>query len=501
MNPQRTFVSILSILASLSAAAQTDPVHGERPDALVIRNVTYVDGAGVPARGPATIVVRNGKIDSILGATAPVPKMDGDVRIIDGTGKYALPGFINMHTHLHGPWGFNSLPLQFIYDLWLACGITTVRDVGSVAAATLEERDRSAAGEIAAPRIFAYLWFPSGTLTGGLNTAERLDEQWLRAEVRRLKKMGADGMKLRHFDRDTVRVVMDEAKKQGLRVAHHVGVEDFDALDNTALGTTTIEHWYGIPEAAIPGVQDFPADFTYGNELLRFRYAGRVWREADPERLTRVLQSMVDAEVGWDPTFAIYEAARDLQRALTQPAFRDYLHPALARYFEPDPTKHGSFFFGWTNTDEVYWRENYRLWMDAVKDFSDRGGLVTTGEDAGFIYQLFGFCYLRELQLHEEAGFHPLEVIQHATQNGAIALGKERELGRIRPGHTADIVIVNGNPLENLQVLMPRGLNETLDAQSGGGIAWTIKDGIPYRAETLLEHARSVVAEARNSKQ
>ncbi len=491
-------LAIVMLTGSI-AAAQTAPTHGERPDILVIRNVTYVDGAGVPARGPSTIVVRDGKIDSIVGATAPLPKFDGDIRIIDGTGKYALPGFINMHAHLHGPWGFNSLPMQFIYDLWLACGITTVRDVGSVATATLEEREKSTSGEIAAPRIFAYLWFPSGSVTGGLNTAERLSEKWLREEVRRMKAMGADGMKVRHFDRDTLTVVMDEAKKQGLRVAHHVGVEDFDALDNAALGTTTIEHWYGIPEAAIPGVQEFPADFTYGNELLRFRYAGRVWREADPERLDTVLQALVDADVGWNPTFAIYEAARDLQRALTQPAFRDYLHPALARYFEPDPSKHGSFFFGWTNTDEVYWRENYRIWMDAVKRFSDMGGLVTTGEDAGFIYQVFGFCYLRELQLQEEAGFHPLEVIQHATQNGAKALGQDGNLGRIRPGHTADIVVVNGNPLENLQVLMPRGLNETLDAQSEGGVEWTIKDGIPYHAETLLKDARDIVAEARAS--
>ncbi len=118
-----------------------------------------------------------------------------------------------------------------------------------------------------------------------------------------------------------------------------------------------------------------------------------------------MLQNLVDKGVAWDPTFAIYSASRDLQRAITQPAFRDYLHPAVEKYFAPDPTKHGSYFFGWTNTDEVYWKENFRIWMDAVKQFEELGGVVTTGEDAGFIYQLFGFCYLRELQLHEEAGF------------------------------------------------------------------------------------------------
>jgi hypothetical protein len=495
----KRLAALAALLLSGMAAAQTDPVHGERPDALIIRNVTYLDGAGVPARGPATILIQNGRIESILGATAPVPSIEGDVRIIDGTGKYALPGFINMHAHLHRPWGLTEFPLQYIYNLWLACGITTVRDVGSMATITLEERERSANGEVAAPRIFAYLWFPGGSLIGGLNKAEQFTKEWLEEEVRRLKEMGADGLKLRHFDRDTVAYIMSEARAQGLPVAHHVGVENTDAFDNISFRTTTIEHWYGIPEAAIPGPQNFPADFTYANELLRFRYAGRVWREADPEKLDAVLQSMAQMGVGWNPTFAIYEAARDLQRALTQPAFDDYLHPALERYFEPDPAKHGSFFLGWTNTDEVYWKENYRLWMDAVKRFSELGGVVTTGEDAGFIYQLFGFCYLRELQLHEEAGFHPIEVIQHATHNGAKMLGQTETLGRIKPGYAADLVIVNGNPLANLQVLMPRGLDQTLDQQGEGGIEWTIKDGISYSAEVLLEEARAIVSEARST--
>ena len=296
-----TLTLMFPLICATVASAQTDPIHGERPDALVIRNVTYVDGAGVPARGPATILIQDGHIESILGATAPIPTIDGDVRIIDGTGKYALPGFINMHAHLHGPWGISAFPLQYIYDLWLACGITTVRDVGSMAPILLEERERSAKGEIAAPRMFAYLWFPTGSVTGGLNKAELFTEDWLRKEVRRLKGMGADGLKLRHFDRETVAIVMDEANEQQLPIAHHVGVESMDALDNARFGTTTIEHWYGIPEAAILGPQNFPSDFTYANELLRFRYSGRVWREADSDRLENVLNNLVKRQSRLEP--------------------------------------------------------------------------------------------------------------------------------------------------------------------------------------------------------
>ena len=90
--------------------------------------------------------------------------------------------------------------------------------------------------------------------------------------------------------------MLDEARKVGLRVAHHAGVEETNAWDDVRLGTTSIEHWYGIPDAAIPaGRQNFPADYNYRDETDRFRWAGRLWREADPGRLSALLDSMVAA--------------------------------------------------------------------------------------------------------------------------------------------------------------------------------------------------------------
>lgn len=508
---QRFILFLLILSLAAPAAAQSPdlpaaPRHGHRSDALIIRNATVVDGSGTPARGGMTIVIEENRITSMYAEEAArvpgftAPPVQGDVREIDAEGQYVLPGLINMHAHTYGPWGLAVFPNEYIYKLWLACGVTTVRDVGSVAVLILNERKKSAANEIIAPRIYAYLWFPSGIIGSALTTEASLTEASIRETVRALNDRGADGIKLRGFDREATRIIMDEANRVGLRTAHHVGVENMNAWDNAEFGTTTIEHWYGIPDAAVPGIQDFPADFDHSNELHRFRYAGRLWREADPEKLQQVLQALADADVAWNPTFAIYEASRDLQRAVTHPAFDDYLHPALAAFFEPDPAKHGSFFFGWTSTDEAYWKENYRIWMDAVVDFDRRGGLVTAGEDAGFIYQLFGFCMLRELQLQEEAGFHPVEVIQHATSNGAIALGEGDRLGRLRPGYLADLIIVNGNPMEDLNVLTPRGLHDALDHQGQGGIEWTIKDGIPYHAPTLLKDVREIVAEARQAR-
>ena len=201
----------------------------------------------------------------------------------------------------------------------------------------------------------------------------------------------------------------------------------------------------------------------------------------------KVLDGMVAANVAWDPTLDIYEASRDLQRAQTNPAFAEYLHPTLEEYFRPNPANHGSYFIGWTSTDEAYWKENYQIWMRALREFDKRGGLIGAGEDAGFIYQMYGFGLIRELELKQEAGFHTLKVIQQATGNNAKILGQEDKLGRVRPGFAADLIVVNGNPLENLKVLYPTGVDEIKDGKSvrTGGIEWTIKDGIAYFVPTL----------------
>ncbi len=484
-------ITIISFISSTTLTAQkTTAQHGHRVASLVIFGGIMVDGVGTPAEGPVDIVIRNDRIERIARSSEKAKYMQSADAVIDARGKYVLPGFINMHNHIHAAPAGVPQSLQYQFNLWLGAGITTNRLLGGRAKEVRKLIRQSESGEIAAPRIIYYAWFPGGKT-----------EDEIRSAVRRIKASGATGMKCWGIDRDTFRIAADEARKLGLQIAHHVGVEDANALDDADMGTTTIEHWYGIPDAALDGVQSFPADFNHADELDRFRYAGRLWREVDQEKLRTVLRRLVEKGVAWDPTFAIYEASRDLQRALTNPAFADYLHPALKRFFTPSPEHHGSFFAGWSNTDEVYWKENYAIWMRAVRDFERLGGVVTTGEDAGYIYQIYGFAYLRELQLHEEAGFHPLEVIRHATYNGARALGMEHEIGRIKAGFSADLIVVDGNPLANLQILLPQGLNPVLDQQRDGhgGIEWTIKQGFTYHAPTLFKQAREIVRETRKN--
>jgi hypothetical protein len=499
MMPRYLFATVVAIALAGTAAAQNNgaaPTSGKRVRRLLIHNAMVVDGNGTPASGPKDIVIENNTIADVI-ALDPVAVARGGQgpaqadAVIDASGKYVLPGLINAHAHIQEERGGKPQPLEYELNIWLSCGITTIRDVGSDTKRALELRKQSAEGEIAAPRIFVYPMFGRAR-----NAAEAV------ARVRSLKQMGADGIKILGIDRDIMAAMEDEAHKLGLRIAHHAGVEETNAWDDIKFGTTSIEHWYGIPDAAIEGgVQNFPATYNYNNETDRFRYAGHLWREAKPERLGKVLDGMAQAHVAWVPTLDIYEASRDLQRAQNQPWFAEYLHPTLAEYFQPNPKNHGSYFIGWTSTDETYWKENYRLWMAALRDFDGRGGLIGMGDDAGFIYQMYGFGLLRGMELHQEAGFNPIKIIQQATGNNAKILGQEDRLGRVRAGFAADLIVVNGNPLENLKVLYPTGTEEIRDGKTvhTGGIEWTIKDGIPYHAPTLMARVKEIVARARQA--
>jgi len=479
------FIVLIS-LASKLCFAETPKLHNQNNEELLIINALVVVGVGTPAEGPYDIFIKNGMIETISGSRDDSGIRGGIKNQLDADGSYVLPGFINMHAHIMDSRADIDMAQPYQYYLWLASGITTIRDVGSDLTKSLVERKKSADHEIIAPRIFLYpgIW------------GNHKDKE-VKKLINDYYKKGVDGLKFGMMDRQTFIAASAEANRLKLPVANHVGVEDMNAWDNIKAKTTSIEHWYGVPDAALLGVQEFPVDMNYSNELHRFRYAGRLWREADLDKLDTVLDGLVKAGVAWDPTLVIYEASRDLQRAITSPWFKDYLHPGLEKFFKPSSDSHGSFFWGWTSTDEAYWKENYQLWFKALRKFEDKGGIITTGEDAGFIYQIFGMGYLRELQLHQEAGFHPLEVIKHATVNSAKVLGQEDKLGQIRIGYIADLVIVNGNPLADLNVLLPRNIKPLTGDSSTGGIVWTIKDGIPYHVPTLLQEVRNMVKESR----
>ena len=496
------------------AARAAAPTHGKAATRLLIRNAMVIYGNAKPAFGPVDILVQGGVIARI-GSPAPAdPPPDA---VIDATGKYVMPGLVNAHMHLQDERAGVAQPFQYEANLLLACGVTTVRDVGSDLEKAKRWREESAAHRLVAPRILTYTpaWRGRGAAANGRpgETAATV-----RAGVRWAKENGADGIKIFGIDRDLLEAVLDESKRLGMRTAAHIAVEETTAKDFAELGVTSIEHFYGIADAALDGIQDFPAEHNGANEVHRFGRAGELYiqKNLNPEKLDQVLDLMVAKGVAWVPTLSIYVASRDALRAQNLPWYKEYLHPTMEEYWKPDLAKHGSYFLGWTNTQEVRWKKTYRVWMDALRRFALKGGLVAAGDDAGFIYSLYGFGLIQELELLEEAGFHPLEVIEQATLNGARLLGLDDRLGRVRVGYIADLLVVNGNPLDNLRLLNPYGTDVVtrngraisnyepivpgepgVKVERGGGIEWTIKDGVPYHVPTLMKETREMVSAAR----
>src|SRR5216684_7189666 len=533
----RNITVALLLLLTLAAHAQEKkqqpfapdrrPDEGDGPfKRLVIRGATLIDGTGAPPQGPVDLVIEGNRIREIRSVGYPHVPIKPDERPkagekeIDGSHLWVLPGFIDLHGHIGGV--EQGTTAEYVFKLWMAHGVTTVREPGSGNGVdwTLHERDRSARNEIVAPRIVPYVFTSSRMWDGGpLNSPEqgRKFVQWV-------AKKGGEGIKILGggaggdpiYDPEILGAMLDEAKKQGLGSTTHLsqmGVARMNILDAARLGLRGMEHWYGLPEALFADrtVQDFPADYNYNDEQNRFGEAGRLWKQAAPPgsaKWNAVMNELLERKFVIDPTLTIYEASRDLMRTMRAEWHDKYTLPSLWKWYTPNRAAHGAYWFDWTTADEIEWKNNYRIWMQFINEYKNRGGRVCTGSDSGFIYKLYGFDYIRELELLQEAGFHPLEVIRSATLCGAQTLadpkGRPIEVGIIRTGTLADLVLVDENPIRNLKVLYGTGAirvnDQTGAVERVGGVKWVMKDGIVYDAKKMLADVEKMVAAAKDKK-
>ena len=245
------FLSLLCVIAY--------PVFGQGNSAegpfnqLIIRGVTLINGDGSPPRGPIDIVVENNKITNIQVVGYPGvainkssrPKLKAGGKELDASGMYLLPGFIDMHGHIGGK--AQGAEPDYVFKLWMAHGITTIRQPsGRSAEEVLDLKNKSDNHEIVAPRIFGYTGFGSGE-KNPISTPEEARE-W----VRKNAKKGADGIKFFGAEPEIMSAALEENKKLGLGSAcHHaqLSVARWNVLHSARAGLTSMEHWYGLPEA------------------------------------------------------------------------------------------------------------------------------------------------------------------------------------------------------------------------------------------------------------
>ena len=487
--------------------------EGEGPyPTLVIRGATLVNGTGAPPLGPVDITIKGNRIAAIDAAGTPGLPLDanreprGATREIDATGMTVLPGFVDVHGHNGDP---QTAPnATYGYKLWLAHGVTSVMGVPFYfgdARRPIDEAALSSANRIVAPRLYPYAVIGDLWDGGAIDSPEQA-----RAWVRWAKRNGYLGAKFFNSEPpEVMAAALDELKKQGMGSVAHLaqgGVARTNARQAGAMGLGAVTHFYGHFESLLKGrsLPNYPVDYNMLDEQDRFynvsKLADQIHEPGSPE-WNAYLNDQLSRGVTFNPTFEIYSASRDLMRAKNADWHQRYTLPSLWQFFQPSRDAHGSYWFDWTTEKEVSWRRFYRPYMQLMNDYKNLGGRVTVGSDPGYIYQTWGFSYILELEMLQEAGFSPLEVIKAATSNGAHQIYDPRgiapPIGTVEVGKLADLVIVPGNPLQNLKLLYGTGF-EKLGADNRvervGGVRWTIKDGIVYDAPRLLQDVAAMVA-------
>lgn len=490
---------------------------------LIVRGAMLIDGSGAPPSGPVDIVIENDRISDIVHVGA-MKAMSGNKGRphgadfeIDLKGAYVMPGIVDTHIHVVPNYvgGATTANAEYAYKLFLAHGITTIRGVplGPVDW-TLNEQERSANNEIVAPRIEAY-FIPGhgqGDEHGQFKIKEITTEKEARDWVKYIAKIGGDGVKYVGNEKtdSLLAATLSEAKTKGLgNVIHDFGLYDHQKALDAGLGGVT-----HIRAVLFPGL-------LQGHSILPFPVSGNRASEQDnmrnwtsqsknlatkgSEQWQTLLTKYREKDVDLNPTFAVFSAYTNNMWARNADWHNQYTLPSFMKDFEANRAVHGSMYYDWSTQDEIDAKNVQRIGMDFVNDYKNMGGRVTVGSDAGFAYAAYGFATITELELLQESGFHPLEVIRAATMHGAMALakptGKPIEYGVIRKGMLADMLIVDENPLQNLKVLYGTGhrrLNdETGRVEIVGGVNYTVKGGVVYDAKKLLKDVADMVAKAK----
>lgn len=480
---------------------------------LVLRGAILIDGSGAPPVGPVDIVIEQNRIQAVRSAGTPGlplrqnrPPENPDLEI-DVTGMYVMPGFVSLHEHAGG--APKNPDAEYPYKLWLAHGVTTVVGVPLTShQLAVSERERSHRNEIVAPRLVNFQRPGAGWGKGPVDTPDAAREwvTWAAAN-------GVEGLKVGAHRPEIMAVLMEQARELKLgSIAHlqQTGVAHMNALEAARLGLRTVTHFYGHFEALMADyvVQPWPVDQVNDDEQMRFAQVARLWDKIHPPgspEWKEYLQEHRKLGTVFDPTMTAYAAGRDLMRMRHTDWHARYSLPSLMDFYAPSRENHGSYWFYWTLEDEIAWRNFYQVWFRLLNDYKKMGGRVTASADAAFIYNTYGFGNIHEMELLQEAGFHPLEVIQAATYNPALTLaeswGRPMDRGMVRAGLLADLVVVDQNPLKNLKVLYGTGALR-LNDQTGkpewiGGVKYTIKDGIVYDARQLLADVAAMVDRAK----
>lgn len=407
---------------------------------LIIHDVTVIDATGAPARPHQTVIVEDGKIAAIEdSSTGFAGKLRGTH--INGNGKFLIPGLWDMHVHMvFGDWFPKGKAITL--PLFIANGITSVRDMGGELEVLQKWRKDISDGRLIGPRIVM-----SGPMLDGpqprfpSSIAIKTPEDGRRA-VDDLKRRGADFIKLQSLlPRDAVFAIADEAKKQRITFVGHVP-DAVRASEASNAGQKSFEHLIGIFEGSSPQEDEFIKGTKTEKQFLS---------TYDPKR-AQLLFALLAKNQTWQCPTLVWERGGNLIDET------DFAHDTRAKYVPAywksltwkrftEQIEHDF------NTDDLATRKRFVEKELEVVNAMHRAGipfLAGTDTPPG-VYIFPGFSLHEELQRFVAAGFTPMEALRTATLNPAKFLGMEDRLGTIEKGRLADLVLLNANPLDDIR--------------------------------------------------
>ncbi len=415
---------------------------------LVLQHVSIIDGTGRAPHLDQTVVIVGGRIAAI--GPAARTKFDRSAHVIDAHGKFLIPGLWDMHVHLAGVSADPSWSKDVLLPLLLTNGITGVRDMGGDLDALLSWKRDIESGTLLAPHIIASGPWLAGR---GKKTPEQYpvaNAEEARAAVRDLKQRGADFIKVISMpSREAFFAVAEEARKQNISFVGHLPFE-ISAAEASNAGMRSIEHFL---------YSGFALSFSSKEEELRKRLVeaertgdSAAWEaiahEADltysTEKAATLFQTLKKNGTWVTPTIASLDITSHPDAWKLDDPNLDFVPPSLAKDWRT------SF-----NDDRMKKRAAW-LGRQAVNDWKLAGELhgggipLLVGSDSLDPFVFPGDSLHRELAELVRAGFTPLEAIHAATRGAAQFLGRERDFGTIETGKTADLVLLDANPLENI---------------------------------------------------
>jgi imidazolonepropionase-like amidohydrolase len=432
---QRAFASVFLVILSL--ATMVAPSSAAEP-VLAFRHVNVIDATGSPVHPDMTVVVEGQRIVN-LGKSGHV-QIPKSAKIVDAAGKFLIPGLWDMHVHtIFGDW----IPKdeKIILPLFVANGVTGVRDMGSDLEAVEQWRSQIAAGKLVGPRMIVAGPMLDGPTPRFPSSVPVSDSASGRKVVDDLKNAGVDFIKIQSLvPRDGYFAAASEANKLGITFVGHVP-DAVRASEASSAGQKSIEHFTGV----------FEGCSTIEDQLLKGRKTlGQNVATFNPERAKTVIALFAKNQTWQVPTLA-WERGQWLvdDIDLSQDPLIKYAPVAWKNRTWPMFKKD---ILETMDTDPLPVRKRFvQMELEMTLAMFRAGVPFMAGTDTAAGIHIFpGFSLHQELALFVEAGLTPMQALQTATLNPAKFLGTTADMGTVEKGKIADLVLLDANPLEDI---------------------------------------------------